>query len=188
MKWKANSRGGGGRISLSMSGVDLRSHYLHLATLLARDSCVAHSIKRDWFQTKPHQQSLQLQSARIKTALHVRSTTVQATYRNSSVPKHTPTAMYANKHAHKFAANLVPRSTSRCPACLQVLAFPAASAIRVPTCPHTWGLPQENNILRLMFQPSKAQWSLYVPHSGHYMYRTVVTICTVQWSLYVPPV
>jgi hypothetical protein len=32
-----------------------------------------------------------------------------------------------------------------------------------------------------------AQWSLYVPHSGHYMYRTVVTICTAQWSLYVPP-
>jgi len=31
-----------------------------------------------------------------------------------------------------------------------------------------------------------AQWSLYVPHSGHYMYRTVVTICTTQWSLYVP--
>jgi len=30
-----------------------------------------------------------------------------------------------------------------------------------------------------------AQWSLYVPHSGHYMYRTVVTICTTQWSLYV---
>jgi hypothetical protein len=33
---------------------------------------------------------------------------------------------------------------------------------------------------------SKPQWSLYVPYSGHYMYRTVVTICTVQWSLYVP--
>ena len=31
-----------------------------------------------------------------------------------------------------------------------------------------------------------AQWSLYVPHSGHYMYRTVVTVCTAQWSLYVP--
>ena len=31
-----------------------------------------------------------------------------------------------------------------------------------------------------------AQWSLYVPHSGHYMYRTVTTICTVQWSLFVP--
>jgi hypothetical protein len=31
----------------------------------------------------------------------------------------------------------------------------------------------------------KAQWSLYVPHSGHYMYRTVVTIYTAQWSLYV---
>jgi hypothetical protein len=24
------------------------------------------------------------------------------------------------------------------------------------------------------------QWSLYVPHSGHYMYRTVVTICTAS--------
>jgi hypothetical protein len=34
----------------------------------------------------------------------------------------------------------------------------------------------------------KAQWSLYVPLSGHYMYRTVVTICTAQWSLYVPTV
>jgi hypothetical protein len=32
-----------------------------------------------------------------------------------------------------------------------------------------------------------AQWSLYVPQSGHYMYRTAVTICTAQWSLYVPP-
>jgi hypothetical protein len=31
-----------------------------------------------------------------------------------------------------------------------------------------------------------AQWSLYVPHSGHCMYRTVITICTAQWSLYVP--
>ena len=30
-----------------------------------------------------------------------------------------------------------------------------------------------------------AQWSLYVPHSGHYMYRTVVTIRTAQWSLFV---
>ena len=31
------------------------------------------------------------------------------------------------------------------------------------------------------------QWSLYVPHGGHFMYRTVVTVCTAQWSLYVPP-
>ena len=31
-----------------------------------------------------------------------------------------------------------------------------------------------------------AQCSLYVPYSGHYMYRTVVTIRTAQWSLYVP--
>jgi hypothetical protein len=35
-------------------------------------------------------------------------------------------------------------------------------------------------------KPIKAQWSLYIPHSGHYMYRSVVTICTAQWSLYVP--
>jgi hypothetical protein len=28
-----------------------------------------------------------------------------------------------------------------------------------------------------------AQWSLCVPHSGHYVYCTVVTICTAQWSL-----
>ena len=27
---------------------------------------------------------------------------------------------------------------------------------------------------------AKAQWSLYVPPSGHYMYRTVVTICTAS--------
>jgi len=32
----------------------------------------------------------------------------------------------------------------------------------------------------------KSQWSLYVPHSGHYMYRTVVTICTAQRSLHIP--
>jgi hypothetical protein len=31
-----------------------------------------------------------------------------------------------------------------------------------------------------------AQWSIYVPHSGHYTYRTAVTICTAQWSIYVP--
>jgi len=33
----------------------------------------------------------------------------------------------------------------------------------------------------------KAQRSLYVPHSGHDMYRTAVTIRIAQWSLYVPP-
>ena len=31
-----------------------------------------------------------------------------------------------------------------------------------------------------------AQWSLYVSPSGHYMYSPVVTVCTAQWSLYVP--
>ena len=31
-----------------------------------------------------------------------------------------------------------------------------------------------------------AQWSLYVPHNGQYMYRTAVTICTAQRSIYVP--
>jgi hypothetical protein len=37
-----------------------------------------------------------------------------------------------------------------------------------------------------VLETSIAQWSLYVPHSGHFMYSTVVTICTAQWSLYVP--
>ena len=41
-------------------------------------------------------------------------------------------------------------------------------------------------IRQLSDQHCKAQWSLHVPYSGHYMYRTVVTIRTVQWSLYVP--
>ena len=27
---------------------------------------------------------------------------------------------------------------------------------------------------------SEGQRSLYVPHSGHYMYRTVVTVCTAS--------
>jgi len=31
-----------------------------------------------------------------------------------------------------------------------------------------------------------AQWSLYVPHSGHYIHRRVVTIYTAEWSLYIP--
>jgi hypothetical protein len=35
-------------------------------------------------------------------------------------------------------------------------------------------------------KPYKDQWSLYVPHRGHYMYRTVVTICTAPWPPYVP--
>jgi len=35
-------------------------------------------------------------------------------------------------------------------------------------------------------QLQKAQWSLYVPHSGHYVYRTAGAICTAKWSLYVP--
>ena len=31
-----------------------------------------------------------------------------------------------------------------------------------------------------------AQWSLYVPHSCYYMYRTVLTIRNAQWSLCIP--
>ena len=31
-----------------------------------------------------------------------------------------------------------------------------------------------------------AEWSLYLPHSCHYMYRAVVIVCTAQWSLYEP--
>ena len=41
-------------------------------------------------------------------------------------------------------------------------------------------------IYRTVVTICTAQWSIYVPHSGHFMYRTVVTVWTVQWSLYVP--
>jgi hypothetical protein len=37
------------------------------------------------------------------------------------------------------------------------------------------------------YEPSTVSGHYYVPPSGHYMYPTVVTVCTVQWSLYVPP-
>ena len=46
--------------------------------------------------------------------------------------------------------------------------------------------PSGHYMYRTVFTICTAQWSLYVPHSGHYMYRTVVTICTAHWSLYVP--
>ena len=39
---------------------------------------------------------------------------------------------------------------------------------------------------RTMVAVCTAQWSLYVPHSGHYMNCTVFTVCTAQWLLYVP--
>ena len=58
---------------------------------------------------------------------------------------------------------------------------------------HSLALVWEERILLISKQEfiimtyiNKTQWSLYVPHSGHYMYRTVVTICTARWSLYVP--
>jgi hypothetical protein len=47
--------------------------------------------------------------------------------------------------------------------------------------------PSGHYMYRTVVTICTAQWSLYVPHSGHYMNRTVVTICTAQWSLYVPP-
>ena len=46
--------------------------------------------------------------------------------------------------------------------------------------------PSGHYMYRTVVTICTTQWSLYVPHSGHYMYRTVVTICTAQWSLYVP--
>jgi hypothetical protein len=46
--------------------------------------------------------------------------------------------------------------------------------------------PSGHYMYRTVVTICTAQWSVYVPHSGHYMYRTVVTICTAQWSLYVP--
>ena len=54
-------------------------------------------------------------------------------------------------------------------------------------------MPSNGTLLRFTFLPYSfvvtictIQWSLYVPPSGHYMYRPVFTICTAQWSVYVP--
>jgi len=50
-----------------------------------------------------------------------------------------------------------------------------------------WGVVPFSSAYSLMTLPSgTAQWSLYLPHCGHCLYRTVVTVCTAQWSLYVP--
>jgi hypothetical protein len=38
--------------------------------------------------------------------------------------------------------------------------------------------PTGHYMYRTVVTICTAQWSLYVPHNGHYMYRTVVTICT----------
>ena len=46
--------------------------------------------------------------------------------------------------------------------------------------------PSGHYVYRTVVTMCTAQWSLYVPHSGHYVYRTVVTMCTAQWSLCVP--
>ena len=52
-----------------------------------------------------------------------------------------------------------------------------------PTVP-----PSGHYMYRTVATICTAQWPLYVPHSGHYMYRPVATICAAQWSLYVPPI
>jgi len=59
----------------------------------------------------------------------------------------------------------------------------------VTICTAQWSLfvPHSGHYLyRRVVTICTAEWSLYVPHSGHYLYRTVVAICTAQWSLYVP--
>ena len=50
-----------------------------------------------------------------------------------------------------------------------------------------WGKHSNCDPVLTLYSPvvtiCTAQWSLYVPHSGHYMYRTVVTICTTRLKL-----
>ena len=55
----------------------------------------------------------------------------------------------------------------------------------VGDCGLTWMYKVANyvTLCSIVVTVCTAQWSLYVPHSGHYMYHTVVTICTAQWSL-----
>ena len=40
--------------------------------------------------------------------------------------------------------------------------------------------PSGHYMYRTLVTICTARWSLYVPHIGHYMYRTVVTICTAS--------
>ena len=59
----------------------------------------------------------------------------------------------------------------------------------VTVCTAQWSLyvPHSGHYMyRTLVTICTAHWSQYVQHGGHYMYRTVVTICTAQWSLYVP--
>ena len=59
----------------------------------------------------------------------------------------------------------------------------------VTICTAQWSLyvPHSGHCMyRTVVTTCILQWSLYVQHSGHCMYRTVVTVCTVQWSMYVP--
>ena len=57
-----------------------------------------------------------------------------------------------------------------------------------------WWLCVMTVVYRTLVTICIAQWSLYVPpsghlyvpHNSHHMYRKVGTICTAQWSLYVP--
>ena len=63
------------------------------------------------------------------------------------------------------------------------LTFPAENRNRNPSfdSEHVYVLLIVCRNLFLLAVVMKAQWALYVPHSGHYMYRTVVTVCTAQW-------
>ena len=47
-------------------------------------------------------------------------------------------------------------------------------------------IPSGHYMYRTVVTICTAQWSLYIPSSGHYMHRPVVIICTKHWSLYVP--
>ena len=72
----------------------------------------------------------------------------------------------------------------------------ATGRILVTICTAQWSLyvPHSGQYMyrsgqymyRTVVNICTAQWSIYVPHSGQYMYRTVVAICTAQWSIYVP--
>ena len=43
--------------------------------------------------------------------------------------------------------------------------------------------PDGHYMYRTLVTICTAQWSPYVPHSGNYMYRTVVTICTTRCNI-----
>ena len=126
-----------------------------------------------------------------------RQTKLTVVFRNfANAPKNSDTESWGNKqewlqcqrsehaeqadewHCTEPLLSRLPRSSFRC-RCIPI----SSVCIQATHVGPKWrAIVWVFNVL----ETSKAQWSLYIPHSGHYTHRTAVTIRTAQWSPYVP--